>query len=145
MIRSYCKHGMTKTKIHEVWKEMKRRCKNNSNPSYKRKKIKVCKEWELSKNFIDWALSNGYKEGLQIDRIDNNKGYYPENCRFVTPKENANNRENTIYLTFKGETKNLNDWSEITGIKRHTLRTRLRRNWSTEDVLTKKVQKRSVK
>lgn len=144
MKRIYTKHGMTGTKIHEVWKEMLRRCKdkNIKSASYKKNGISVCSDWKSAKSFIDWALSNGYAEGLQIDRRDNKLGYSPSNCRFVTPKENANNKENTVYLEFKGERKNLNDWSISTGINKYTLYTRLSRGWSIDRVLTKKVQEK---
>lgn len=137
-MRNYSRHGMTGTKIHEVWKEMNRRCKGTSKNSieYFRKNIKVCEEWRNAKVFIDWALSNGYSEGLQLDRIDNKGNYEPSNCRFVTPKENANNKENTIYLTYNGKRQNLLNWSIETGIKRSTLDTRIRRGWSVERTLT---------
>lgn len=137
---------MTGTKIHEVWKEMNRRCKDNNNRSisYKKRGISVCQEWTIAKNFIDWALSNGYKEGLQIDREDNNGGYSPENCRWVTPQVNANNRINTIYLTFENKTLSLYQWSKITGIKHHTIYTRLGRGWPIEKILTKLVQQKGI-
>jgi len=101
-MRRYSKHKMTGTKIHEVWKEMKRRCagKYYGTRVYKTKGIKVCDEWQEAKTFIDWALLNGYKEGLQLDRINNNGDYSPNNCRFVTPKENCRNRENTIFIEY---------------------------------------------
>ena len=66
--------------------------------SYQDRGITVCDEWLVFENFRDWALSHGYKEGLQIDRVNNDAGYCPENCRWVTPKENVNNRRNTIRL-----------------------------------------------
>ena len=133
---------MTGTKLHEVWKEMLRRCKdkNPKSSSYKRASISVCDEWQKAINFLYWALKNGYKEGLQIDRIDNSREYSPENCRWVTAKENANNRTNTPFLTFQGERKNLLDWSLITGINRRTLYTRMRRNWNVKRILTKGIK-----
>ena len=66
--------------------------------NYQDRGITVCDEWLVFESFRDWALSHGYKEGFQIDRIDNDKGYCPENCRWVSPKENTNNRRNTIRL-----------------------------------------------
>lgn len=132
---------MTGTKIHEVWKEMHRRCQGKylKSRSYKVRKIKVCSLWKSAKAFIDWAVANGYQEGLQLDRIDNDRGYSPENCKWVTPKENANNRVNTVWLEFNGERKTLTDWSISTGIKPSTISTRLQRGWSVERTLTKKV------
>ena len=130
---------MTGTKIHEVWKEMNRRCKGTSKNSiiYKNKSIKVCEEWKNAKTFIEWSLKNGYKEGLEIDRIDNKGNYEPNNCRWVTHKKNANNRDNTIYLTIKGERKTLLDWSIKTRIHRHTIYTRMRRGWNINKILKK--------
>ena len=141
-MRTYSNHGMTGTKLHEVWKEMKRRCKHGAYRSacYKKRNIHVCDEWQVSQNFIDWALDNGYKEGLQIDRIDNDKGYYPGNCRFVTPKQNANNRSNTIFFVYEGEKMCLSDWADKLGINKHTLYTRYSRGWSVPDILTREVQ-----
>jgi hypothetical protein len=143
MKRSYTKHGKTGSKIHEVWKEMHRRCKGNypRTKSYKEKKISVCEEWVSAAAFIEWAENNGYAQGLQLDRIKNYKGYSPENCRFVTPQMNANNKENTIYLTHNNQTKHLLDWQKATGIKRQTIRTRISRGWTIEKALTQPTQK----
>jgi len=139
MKRGYSRHGMTNTKIHNVWKEMLRRCKDNNprSKSYKDKGISVCSNWRNASCFISWALSNGYRTGLQLDRIDNTKGYSPENCRFVTAQQNANNRDNNIHLSFNGKTQTLGEWSRETGIKHHTLYTRFRRGWDTNRILTK--------
>ena len=97
-------HGMHKTRLHSVWTNMLQRTGAVKGADEKKKRryqdrgITVCDEWLVFENFRDWALSHGYKEGLQIDRVDNDKGYCPENCRWVTPKENVNNRRNTICL-----------------------------------------------
>lgn len=97
-------HGMCKTRLYSIWKEMLKRVGVFKGASEKKKRlyqdrgIGVCDEWLVFENFRDWALSHGYKDDLQIDRIDNDKGYCPENCRWVTCKENNNNRRNTIRL-----------------------------------------------
>lgn len=89
-------HGMSNTKIYRVWCGMKQRCNNPNNLEYHRyggRGIKICKEWNDDfEKFGKWALSHGYKQGLQIDRINNNGNYEPSNCRFVTPLENMRNR-----------------------------------------------------
>ena len=89
-------HGETKTKLHRVWTDMKTRCLNPNVKQYKYyggRGITICPEWTYSYIvFRDWALSNGYQENLEIDRRDNNGNYSPENCRFVTDKENSRNR-----------------------------------------------------
>ena len=97
-------HGMSKTRIYSVWSGMLRRAgaikgaSERDKRAYQDRGITVCDEWLVFENFRDWALSHGYKEGLQIDRVNNDAGYCPENCRWVTPKENTNNRRNTIRL-----------------------------------------------
>ena len=97
-------HGMSKTRIYSVWESMLQRAgaikgaSERDKRAYQDRGITVCDEWLVFENFRDWALSHGYKEGLQIDRVNNDAGYCPENCRWVTPKENTNNRRNTIRL-----------------------------------------------
>src|SRR3989304_7015837 len=89
-------HGGTHTRLHSVWTDMKQRCNNPNNKSYKNyggRGITICPEWTNDYiSFRDWALNNGYQEGLQINRINNNKNYEPNNCNFVTHKENSRNR-----------------------------------------------------
>lgn len=100
------------------------RCENPNREKYKDyggRGIKVCSEWHQANNFVLWALSNGYKKGLQIDRIDNNGDYCPENCRFTTPKENSRNRRNTKRLTINGETKTVVEWCEQLGLSQYTV------------------------
>ena len=89
------KHGETKTKLHNVWKDIKQRILNSNNASYKNyggRGITLCNEWLEFIPFRDWAINNGYAEGLQINRIKNEFGYEPSNCNFVPAKENARNR-----------------------------------------------------
>ena len=101
---TFTTHGMCKTRIYSVWSDMLVRvgvhkgASEKDKHNYQDRGITVCDEWLVFENFRDWALSHGYKDGLQIDRIDNDKGYCPENCRWVTPKENMNNRRNTIRI-----------------------------------------------
>jgi len=88
-------HSMTSEPVYMVWARMKTRCYNPNYPGthrYLQRGIAVCEEWiNDPKAFMEWALSNGYDEGVQIDRINNNAGYSPDNCRFVTPKVNQRN------------------------------------------------------
>lgn len=87
------KHGYVFSRLYRIWGAMLARCKydNGYNPIYIRKNIKVATEWNDFIPFKDWALSNGYKENLVIDRIDNDGNYCPENCRWVTTKVNNRN------------------------------------------------------
>lgn len=90
------RHGMAHTKLNHVWNSIKQRCFNQNNKAYKHyggRGITVCDEWRDNfQAFYDWAMANGYQEGLSIDRIDNNKGYSPENCRWVTMSEQNKNK-----------------------------------------------------
>ena len=97
-------HGASQTHLYYVWAAMLQRvgvykgADEKSKRNYQDRGITVCDEWLVFENFRDWALSHGYSDGLEIDRKDNNKGYFPENCQWVSCRENINNRRNTIRL-----------------------------------------------
>ena len=132
------RHGMWGTKLYQVWAGMKQRCENKKSKAYANydgRGIIVCLEWNDPKCFMDWALSNGYKEGLQLDRIDNNKGYSPENCRFVTPQVNECNRRNNVLLTIGNKTKSISEWSRKVGCKKDLISSRLKLGWSPESAV----------
>lgn len=124
--------GGKKTRLNNIYCHMKDRCHNPNSDMYKyygARGIEVCLEWRNSYNtFKEWALSNGYSEDLTIDRIDNNKGYCPVNCRWITMKEQSRNKRSNRLITYKGETKTLTEWAEITGVNRRTLQNRLCRS-----------------
>ena len=138
-------HGMSHTRIHETWSHMLARCNNKNHKFYKDyggRGIKVCDEWLGTQGFIrfnEWANNNGYSENLTLDRIDNNKGYYPDNCRCVDWSTQANNKRGNIRYEYKGESHTIAEWARITGIKETTLSKRLK-NWSIEDALNKEVE-----
>lgn len=108
------KHGMHNTKTYTLWKNMRQRCNNKNLPSYKNyggRGIKYCNDWENFEVFKKWCMENGYSEEKQLDRIDNNKGYCPSNCRFTTSLQNNMNRRNTVRvegLTLKQISKKYN-------------------------------------
>ena len=134
-------HGETKTKLFHVWAGIKTRC-NNPNAIgyhiYGGRGIKMCKEWDSSfEAFRDWALANGFREELQIDRIDTNGNYEPSNCRWVTSKENNRNRRSNTLITYNGETHCIAEWADIVGIKYDVLQRRLwSKNYTIERALT---------
>lgn len=124
-------HGQTHTKMYQVWRNMKYRCNNVKAPNYNDyggRGIKVCNDWsnDFSK-FKEWADKNGYKEGLTLDRINNNGNYEPENCRWVTVKTQNINRRNTIYVNYKGKKCTLLDVEKDTGIPYNILKHRVYR------------------
>ena len=113
------------------------RCNNKNSISYKNygaKGIKVCKKWKSFINFWN-DMKDTYFNEAQIDRIDNKKGYYKENCRWATPKEQQNHRTNNRLLTVDGITKTLMQWSELKQIKRQTIESRIRRGWSIKKAI----------
>lgn len=119
-------HGLFRDnkELFNVWQSMKSRCENPNRSNYHRyggRGIEVCDEWHSAESFVKWALSNGYQRGLQLDRIDNDGNYCPENCRFVTPKENSRNRRNTKYLTINSEIKCVSEWCESIKISPYTV------------------------
>lgn len=135
------KHGLKGTRIYNVWQGMKQRCYNQNEERYADyggRGITVCPEWlgeNGIENFAKWALENGYAENLTIDRIDNNKGYSPDNCRWATNKEQQRNKRNNFIVIYKGKEMTLSEVSEITGINRATLSSRLEKGLSIEEAI----------
>jgi hypothetical protein len=122
---------------------MRARCYSSSSGSYIRyggRGIEVCEEWNTSyKPFQEWALANGYQEGLSLERIDNDGDYTPENCTWVEPARQARNRRDTYWVTAWGERKALPDWAEDPRcrVSYHTLFKRLYvLNWPEERAIS---------
>lgn len=136
------KHGLSKTRLYKIWHSMYCRCNYKSTHGYKNyggRGIKVCEEWIRIEGFIrfyNWAMSNGYKENLTLDRIDINGNYEPDNCRWITMKEQSNHRRNNRLITFKNKTKTAKEWCDIYNISQTTFNDRLNRGWSIEQALT---------
>lgn len=140
-LRDMCKtHGLSDHPLHNTWCGMISRCTNPGNAHYKNyggRGITICNEWVDSfSSFYNWAINNGWDFNLKIDRINNDGNYCPENCRFVTRRENQNNRRNTIFVTHNGITKPLTHWAEEYNINRSVLRLRICNGWNIEDALT---------
>ena len=139
-------HGETNTRLYNIWKAMIARCEYEKHPyyaDYGGRGITVCDEWHNYIEFRDWAITHGYNDDLTIDRIKNEKGYEASNCRWVTMREQQNNKRSNhiVYLGEIGHT--ISEWSEILGIGKTTIRMRLESGWSDEDALTIPVRKRT--
>ena len=133
------RHGLSHTKLFRRWTGMWYRCDKHGSQSYHYyggRGIRVCDEWASFEAFRDWSFANGYDEGLQLDRINNNKGYGPDNCRWVTSAQNNLNKRNTVFLIFKGEKKTISEWAKITGIPESTLRRRRLAGLSAKKILS---------
>lgn len=141
VIQRNTKHNLCYTRIHRIWAGMQDRCYNPNSPKYHRygaRGIRVCDEWLNSlETFYDWAMTNGYREDLTIDRIDNDGNYEPSNCRWATNEEQCNNRGHHIVLEINGETKTIAQWARETGLKYRTIHARYNRGWTGEDLIRK--------
>lgn len=140
------KHGLSKHPLYKRYLKIKERCYNPNNKSYKDyggRGIKMCDEWLNDfVAFYNWAMENGYEKGLEIDRIDNNKGYSPDNCRFVDRTIQANNRRTSHYLTLNGQTKTIANWSKEIHIDHSVIEQRVNKlGWSDEKALTTPVRR----
>ena len=130
-------HGKKDTKIYNTWKNMKQRCYNSKNKSYKdygKREIGICKEWKDNfQLFYEWSIQNGYDEKLTIDRIDNNKDYSPNNCRWVNRKVQNNNTRRNHYIEYNGKQFTLAQLAREYNINYDTLRRRINNyGWNIE-------------
>lgn len=134
-------HGMTRTRIYNIWNGIYTRCYNKNHASYKQygnRGIAMCPEWlgeHGFENFFEWSMKNGYAENLTIDRIDNDGNYEPTNCRWSDNKEQQRNKRNNFVVSFKGKEVPLSVVSEETGIDRATLSCRIKRGMTAEEAV----------
>lgn len=129
----HTKHGLSQTKLYLVWRGMLSRCYNKNSISYKNyggRGIGVFKQWRSGTDFLEWAMTHGYRQGLRLERVDNNKSYSPKNCVWTTQREQALNTRRNVYITYRGKRATLSQWAEITGINASRLALRLRRGWT---------------
>lgn len=136
--------GLSKHPLYSVWKGIIERCEGRVEKSvlYKEKGINICDEWLNYENFYYWAIDK-YSKGLHLDRKNNYLGYSPENCRFVTPVVNQNNKENTRFINYNGKEYPLMILVREKGLFRHkdTIRGRLKRGWSIEKAIDTPIRK----
>lgn len=134
-------HGKTRTRLYKIWLGIKTRCYNSKTEGFKwygNLGVTMCDEWRTNfESFYDWSMSHGYSENLTIDRINSTGNYEPNNCRWVTWKEQENNRCNNHRIDFNGEVHTLTEWSEILGISVKTLSRRIvDKKWPIARALT---------
>lgn len=141
--------GESRDRLFNIWYLMKYRCqspKSKAFCNYGGRGITVCDEWSDDENGYDvfkaWALNNGYYESACIDRIDNNKGYSPENCKWVDDYIQANNKRNNRVYTIGDKTHTVADWCKIYNIDKTVVYSRLYRKWNIEEALTTPVRER---
>ena len=118
-------HGKRYHRLYNIWCKIKERCHNPNSKAYSRyggRGIKLCQEWDENfENFYIWACENGYNTNLTIDRIDNNQGYSPDNCRWATTKTQNNNTSQNRYFTVNEKTMTQRQWEELLGLPRGKL------------------------
>lgn len=127
-------------RLREIWRSMRKRTTNRACKDYAHyggRGIRMCPEWESDFDaFERWALDHGYRGDLTIDRICNNRGYNPGNCRWITRKAQANNRTTARYYTINGKTRTLTQWCEMYGIPAHVVVHRIEAGWDVERAIT---------
>ena len=143
--RAQTTHGLRNTRLYKEWVSMKTRCYNQNSPNYADyggRGIAICEEWRNDfLSFYEWAMANGYdatapRGVCTIDRKDNSGPYSPENCRWITNREQQNNKRNNRWLTYNGQTKTIPQWADETGINTSTIHNRISKGWSVERALT---------
>ena len=148
VIMGKVKHGDNlvgkRTRLYMTWSGMRARCRDKNHVSYKNygaRGVRVCEEWHTFAVFKAWAESAGYEPGLWLDRIDANGHYEPDNCRWITPKENVRrahlDKRFKRYIIFD-EAKSMGEWAEDPrcAVAYYTLRNRIQRGWDLEEALT---------
>lgn len=126
------KHGLRYHPLYRIWSGIKDRCYYTKSDSYKwygAKGIVMCDEWLHSPEvFIEWAISNGWQKGLQIDRINSDGSYSPDNCRIVPASKNHQNKSSNVFFTYNNQEKCISEWAKDLGMNIFTLRNRLKRH-----------------
>jgi hypothetical protein len=125
--------------MYTIWKNIRQRCNNPRHKQYTDyggRGIKICDEWSDFLNFYSWSMANGYKDDLSIDRIDNDKGYSPDNCRWTDKFGQARNKRNLVMIRYQGKKKCIAEWAEVFGLPYEVLRLRIKDGWDLEKAFT---------
>lgn len=139
-------HGRTRTPEYWVWASMRQRCYDKNTRNYHRyggRGITVCDRWRHSFNNF-YADMGKRPEGYSIDRIDNDRGYSPDNCRWISSKENCRNQERSRMITWRAKTQCLSAWAEELGIPMKTLHFRLTKGWAVDKALATPVRQITI-
>lgn len=132
-VRQY-RHGFFGTATYSTWQSMKNRCNDHTMKDYGGKGVIVCERWERFENFLEDMGER--PDGKTLDRRDNSLGYFKENCRWATKKQQGNNTSRNRLLELGDKTLTMAQWGELLGLNQGTIQTRLRRGWSVEDALS---------
>lgn len=146
MSKIFRSHGKTGSRAYRIWQNMLNRCRREKDEFWHRyggRGIKVCDRWQVFENFLK---DMGEPEpGMQLDRVENDGDYSPDNCRWATVKEQAQNRTSNVRYQYSGKSKTLTEWAAAVGIKRSTLGMRIHSfHWPIEKALTVPVKERRV-
>lgn len=131
---------ISRERLFNIWQGMRKRCERPNAAYYSRyggRGIKICDEWQSYYAFRKWALENGYDDHLSIDRKDNNKGYDPDNCRWITLREQQSNKSNNVFVDYYGESVTLAELSRRTGLSIPMLHRRFHAGYRGEDLWRK--------
>ena len=137
-------HGIGHSRLYRIYNGMKQRCGNPNFAEYKNyggRGIKVCEEWNKSsglKEFSEWALKNGYRDDLTLDRIDVNGNYSPENCRWIPLREQFKNTTRNVFVNYNGERMIISDFSRLTGIDHRVVSRDLKKGFSIEEIIERR-------
>lgn len=129
------RNGESRTRLYNIWNNMHKRCENPNHGHYTRyggRGICICEDWRHYENFKEWALSSGYKDNLSIDRINVNGNYEPNNCRWVTQKEQMNNIATNKMIIYDGKSYTASQFADFLHVPRYTIRNQMRLGWSPE-------------
>jgi hypothetical protein len=145
--RQRIRHGQSRDPLYVRWQDMMARCRRPSHHAFARyggRGIIVCPAWHDYRVWRRWIDDHGYAPGLglEVDRVDNDGPYSPENCRLVHRSKQSRNKSNSVYLTAWGQTCLLVDWltDPRCRVRESTLRARVRRGWSHADALSRPVK-----
>ena len=143
------KHGRSFTSLHNIWTNMKQRVCNKNCEAYQNyggRGIKICDEWLTSfESFYEWAISNGYQDGLTIERKDVNGDYCADNCCWASKLTQTRNRRNTQQIYYKNELKPLSQWCDELNLPYNTIRARINNyHWSVEKAFTTPINRKNT-